>query len=165
MLSSTNTMHNKPELQLIADFRNGDGDAIAELFQRHYASSLRVARRILPERDDPRRRPVGLPFGLPEFLLLSRRVELQDLDYEDRYKPMHDAPQEFPLASAMCEFGPLFFGLSSRNGCRSGANARGSRAKRRDPSEGHRYGWQASPTFTRRFCSQCDLRALDRRDC
>ena len=52
MLSSTNTMHNKPELQLIADFRNGDGDAIAELFQRHYASSLRVARRILPERDE-----------------------------------------------------------------------------------------------------------------
>ena len=45
-------MHNKPELQLIADFRNGDGNAIAELFQRHYASSLRVARRILPERDE-----------------------------------------------------------------------------------------------------------------
>jgi RNA polymerase sigma-70 factor (ECF subfamily) len=45
-------MHNKPELQLIADFRNGDVDAIAELFQRHYASSLRVARRILRARDE-----------------------------------------------------------------------------------------------------------------
>ena len=46
------TMHNKPELQLIVDFRNGDVDAIAELFQRHYASSLRVARRILQARDE-----------------------------------------------------------------------------------------------------------------
>jgi RNA polymerase sigma-70 factor, ECF subfamily len=45
-------MHNKPELQLITDFRNGDVDAIAELFQRHYASSLGVARRILQARDE-----------------------------------------------------------------------------------------------------------------
>ena len=37
----------KPELQLIADSRNGDVDAMAELFQRHYASSLRLACRIL----------------------------------------------------------------------------------------------------------------------
>jgi len=47
-------MDNKPELQLIADFRNGDVDAIGELFQRHYASSLRVARRILPAHQDSR---------------------------------------------------------------------------------------------------------------
>ena len=47
-------MHDKPELQLIADFRNGDVDAIAELFQRHYASSLKVARRILQGRDESR---------------------------------------------------------------------------------------------------------------
>ena len=45
-------MNNKPELQLIADFRNGDVDAITELFQRHYASSVRVARRILQARDE-----------------------------------------------------------------------------------------------------------------
>ena len=45
-------MHNKPELQLIADFRNGDVEAIAELFQRHYVSSLRVARGILPACDE-----------------------------------------------------------------------------------------------------------------
>ena len=45
-------MYNKPEFQLIADFRNGDVDAIAELFQRHYSSSLRVARRILQARDE-----------------------------------------------------------------------------------------------------------------
>jgi RNA polymerase sigma-70 factor, ECF subfamily len=45
-------MHNKTELQLITDSRTGDVDAIAELFQRHYASSLGVARRILQARDE-----------------------------------------------------------------------------------------------------------------
>ena len=50
--STAKTMRNKPELQLIADFRNGDVDAFAELFQRHHASSLRVARRILLARDE-----------------------------------------------------------------------------------------------------------------
>jgi RNA polymerase sigma-70 factor, ECF subfamily len=50
--STARTMHNKPELQLIADFRNGDVGAITESFQRHYASSLRVTRRILPARDE-----------------------------------------------------------------------------------------------------------------
>jgi RNA polymerase sigma-70 factor, ECF subfamily len=46
------TMLNKPDWQLIAEFRNGDVDAFAELFQRHYASSLRVARRTLLGRDE-----------------------------------------------------------------------------------------------------------------
>jgi RNA polymerase sigma-70 factor (ECF subfamily) len=43
-----NDMPNKPELQLITDSRNGDREAMAELFRRHYALSIRVARRILP---------------------------------------------------------------------------------------------------------------------
>ena len=50
--STAKTMRNKPELQLIADSRHGDVDAIAELFRRHYALSLRVARRILLARDE-----------------------------------------------------------------------------------------------------------------
>ena len=33
--------------ELLADGRNGDGQALSELFERHYTSSLRVARRIL----------------------------------------------------------------------------------------------------------------------
>lgn len=45
-------MNNKPDMQLIADFRNGNLEAIAELFQRHFPSSLRVARRILPGGDE-----------------------------------------------------------------------------------------------------------------
>jgi len=33
--------------ELLADGRNGDGQALSELFERHYTSSVRVARRIL----------------------------------------------------------------------------------------------------------------------
>ena len=33
--------------ELLADGRNGDGQALSELFERHYTSSIRVARRIL----------------------------------------------------------------------------------------------------------------------
>jgi RNA polymerase sigma-70 factor, ECF subfamily len=43
-----NDMPDKPELQLITDFQNGDREAIGELFRRHYPLSIRVARRILP---------------------------------------------------------------------------------------------------------------------
>ena len=47
-----NDMPDKPELQLITDSRNGDMEAIAELFRRHYPVSVNVARRILPARDE-----------------------------------------------------------------------------------------------------------------
>ena len=45
-------MNDKPELELICDSRNGDRDAMTELFRRHYTSSIQVARRILPFRDE-----------------------------------------------------------------------------------------------------------------
>lgn len=45
-------MPDKPEIQLITDSRNGDTEAIAELFRRHYPLCIGVARRILPVRDD-----------------------------------------------------------------------------------------------------------------
>jgi RNA polymerase sigma-70 factor, ECF subfamily len=45
-------MPDKPELQLITDSRNGDREAMAELFRRHYALSIRAARRILRAGDE-----------------------------------------------------------------------------------------------------------------
>ena len=45
-------MPGKPELQLITDSRNGDMEAMAELFRRHYPLSISLARRILPARDE-----------------------------------------------------------------------------------------------------------------
>jgi RNA polymerase sigma-70 factor (ECF subfamily) len=45
-------MPDKPELQLVTEFQNGDGEAIAELFRRHYPLSISVARRILPFGDE-----------------------------------------------------------------------------------------------------------------
>ena len=40
------------EQQLISRARNGDEDAIAELFRRHYTHSISVARRILPSQEE-----------------------------------------------------------------------------------------------------------------
>ena len=45
-------MHDKPELELIAQSQQGDQAAIAELFSRHYSSCLRLARGILRSEDD-----------------------------------------------------------------------------------------------------------------
>jgi len=45
-------MSEKPEIELIADSRNGNRDALSELFRRHYTSSVRVARNILPYQDE-----------------------------------------------------------------------------------------------------------------
>jgi RNA polymerase sigma-70 factor, ECF subfamily len=47
-----NDMPGKPELQLITESRNGDMEAMAELFRRHYPRSISLARRILPARDE-----------------------------------------------------------------------------------------------------------------
>jgi RNA polymerase sigma-70 factor (ECF subfamily) len=49
---STLYMQDKSELELIACGRRGDQEAVGELFRRHYASSLKVARRILRNHDD-----------------------------------------------------------------------------------------------------------------
>jgi RNA polymerase sigma-70 factor (ECF subfamily) len=45
-------MHHSPELELIARSREGEQAAIAELFRRHYASCLRLARGILRSDED-----------------------------------------------------------------------------------------------------------------
>lgn len=45
-------MHDIAESELIANGRNGDQDAMAELFRRHYQGCLRVARGILRSEDD-----------------------------------------------------------------------------------------------------------------
>jgi RNA polymerase sigma-70 factor (ECF subfamily) len=50
--TAENDMLDKPELQLITDSRNGDMEAMAELFRRHYPLAFSAARRILPERDE-----------------------------------------------------------------------------------------------------------------
>src|SRR5580704_19355450 len=45
-------MQDKLEFELIACARRGDQEALGELFQRHYTSSLKVARRILRNSED-----------------------------------------------------------------------------------------------------------------
>jgi RNA polymerase sigma-70 factor, ECF subfamily len=52
MDSSTIPLEEKQELELITASRNGDRDAMAELFRRHYHGSITVARRILPAYED-----------------------------------------------------------------------------------------------------------------
>jgi RNA polymerase sigma-70 factor, ECF subfamily len=42
----------KPEPELVVDARNGDLDAMTELFRRHYSHSVTVARRMLPAREE-----------------------------------------------------------------------------------------------------------------
>jgi RNA polymerase sigma-70 factor (ECF subfamily) len=52
MTRPTNSLDETPEPQLVGDARNGNRDAIAELFRRHYTHSLGVARRILPAQEE-----------------------------------------------------------------------------------------------------------------
>lgn len=40
-------MQPRPEPELVAAGRKGDTQALSELFERHYSTSIRVARRIL----------------------------------------------------------------------------------------------------------------------
>jgi RNA polymerase sigma-70 factor (ECF subfamily) len=47
-----NVLDETPEPQLVGDARNGNRDAIAELFRRHYTHSVAVARRILPAQEE-----------------------------------------------------------------------------------------------------------------
>ena len=70
-------MPGKAELQLITDSRNGDREAMAELFRRHYPLSISLARADLTgARRVLGRRAIGLSFCLPEFQLISGRFEL-----------------------------------------------------------------------------------------
>jgi RNA polymerase sigma-70 factor (ECF subfamily) len=52
MACPANVLNETPETQLIGDARNGNRDAITELFRRHYAHSIAVARRILPAQEE-----------------------------------------------------------------------------------------------------------------
>jgi RNA polymerase sigma-70 factor, ECF subfamily len=45
-------IHEKPESELLTDSRNGDREAMAELFRRYYPSSIRIARSVLRSEDD-----------------------------------------------------------------------------------------------------------------
>jgi RNA polymerase sigma-70 factor (ECF subfamily) len=51
-LSRKRAMLEKPEPELIADCKRGDNAAMTELFDRHYASSLRLARGILRSEEE-----------------------------------------------------------------------------------------------------------------
>jgi RNA polymerase sigma-70 factor (ECF subfamily) len=52
MTRLTNSLNETPERHLIGDARNGNREAIAELFRRHYPHSTSVARRILPAQEE-----------------------------------------------------------------------------------------------------------------
>src|SRR5580700_5457435 len=52
MTRLTNSLNETPEPQLAGAARNGNREAIAELFRRHYPHSIAVARRILPAQEE-----------------------------------------------------------------------------------------------------------------
>jgi RNA polymerase sigma-70 factor (ECF subfamily) len=52
MARPANTRCKVPELELIAAARNGDEDAMAELFRRQYPYSIAMARRMLPAQEE-----------------------------------------------------------------------------------------------------------------
>src|ERR1700747_1451562 len=52
MACYTTSLNEKPEAELVCDARNGNGEAMAELFRRHYPHSIAVARRILPAQEE-----------------------------------------------------------------------------------------------------------------
>ena len=52
MTYSMNSLNETPEPQLVSDARDGNRDAIAELFRRHYTHSIAVAHRILPAQEE-----------------------------------------------------------------------------------------------------------------
>ncbi len=52
MTHPMNSLDERPEPELVSDAGSGDGDAMAELFRRHYPHSVVVARRILPAQEE-----------------------------------------------------------------------------------------------------------------
>ena len=52
MTSNTTSLNEKSEAELVRDARNGNREAMAELFRRHYPQSIAVARRILPAQEE-----------------------------------------------------------------------------------------------------------------
>ena len=52
MTRPANSRYDKPEAELVAAARDGDIDAMAELFRRQYPLSISIARRILPVQEE-----------------------------------------------------------------------------------------------------------------
>jgi RNA polymerase sigma-70 factor (ECF subfamily) len=52
MTRYTTSLNEKPEAELVSNAQNGNREAIAELFGRHYTHSIAVARRILPAQEE-----------------------------------------------------------------------------------------------------------------
>jgi RNA polymerase sigma-70 factor, ECF subfamily len=52
MTRYTTSLHEKPEAELVGDARNGNREAVAELFRRQYPHSIAVARRMLPAQEE-----------------------------------------------------------------------------------------------------------------
>src|SRR5579859_4297570 len=52
MTRDTTSLQEKSEAELVRDARNGDREAMAELFRRHYPHSVAVARRMLPAQEE-----------------------------------------------------------------------------------------------------------------
>jgi RNA polymerase sigma-70 factor (ECF subfamily) len=52
MTHDTTSLNEKSEAELVCDARNGIGEAMAELFRRHYPHSVAVARRMLPAQEE-----------------------------------------------------------------------------------------------------------------
>ena len=52
MTHDTTSLNEKSEAELVRDARNGIGEAMAELFRRHYPHSVAVARRMLPAQEE-----------------------------------------------------------------------------------------------------------------
>ena len=53
-IAANDTVKEKPDLELILESREGNRDALDELFRRHYPYSIWTARRILGSEDDSR---------------------------------------------------------------------------------------------------------------
>ena len=52
MTRYTTSLNEKPEAELVGYARNGNREAMAELFRRHYPHSIAVARRMLPAQEE-----------------------------------------------------------------------------------------------------------------
>ena len=52
MTRETTSLNEKSEAELVREAQNGNGEAMAELFRRHYPQSIAVARRMLPAQEE-----------------------------------------------------------------------------------------------------------------
>jgi hypothetical protein len=91
MTRPTNSLNDKLEPELVGDARNGDRDAMAELFRRQYPRSIAIAHRILRARRFFGCCSVGLSFCLLTLPIVPWRSAFRGLDYTNCPKPVPDA--------------------------------------------------------------------------